>query len=159
MPPEVTALVAVAFAVAVGFGIVAPAIPGFAREFGVSRAAAGGVISGFAFAPLAAGLLGGGLVELLGERRVLALGIGIVAVSSALAGAAQSYGQLLVLRGVGGVGSAMFTVSALSLLLGSVSSEQRGRASGLFTGGFLVGAIAGPAIGGLIAGWSIRAPF
>jgi MFS family permease len=152
-------LVAVAFAVAVGFGIVVPAIPLFAREFGVGRAAAGAVISAFAFARLVSAFVGGQLVDRLGERLVLALGIGIVAVSSALAGLAQSYIQLIVLRGVGGVGSAMFTVSALSLLLGSVSSEQRGRASGLFTGGFLVGAIAGPAIGGVIAGWSIRAPF
>jgi MFS family permease len=159
LPREVTALVAVAFAVAVGFGIVAPAIPVFATRFGVSRAAAGGVISAFAFARLISALAGGWLVDRLGERMVLALGIGIVAVSSALAGVAQSYTQLIVLRGVGGVGSAMFTVSALSLLLGSVRSDQRGRASGLFTGGFLIGAIAGPAVGGLVVGVSIRLPF
>src|SRR3954447_11275142 len=159
LPREVGVLVAVAFAVAVGFGIVAPAIPVFARSFHVSRGAAGAVISAFALARLLWALTSGRLVERFGERLVMAIGIGIVAVSSALAGLAQSYAQLIVLRGVGGVGSAMFTVSAYSLLLRTVSSEQRGGASGLFTGGFLVGAIAAPAIGGLIAGWSIRAPF
>ena len=71
----------------------------------------------------------------------------------------DSYGQLLVLRGVGGIGSAMFTVSAYSLLLRSAPTEQRGQATGLFTGGFLVGGITGPALGGLISEISIRAPF
>jgi len=40
-----------------------------------------------------------------------------------------------------------------------VPGAQRGRASGLFSGGFLVGSISGPAIGGLLAAWSLRAPF
>jgi MFS family permease len=53
----------------------------------------------------------------------------------------------------------MFSVSAQTLLLASVPGEQRGRASGLFTGGFLVGGISGPAVGGLVAAWSLRAPF
>jgi MFS family permease len=159
LPREVGALVAVAFAVAIGFGIVAPAIPGFARNFGVGRAAAGAVISAFAFARLASALFGGRLVDRFGERDILALGIGIVAVSSALAGLAQNYTQLIVLRGVGGVGSAMFTVSALSLLLRSVRPDQRGKASGMFTGGFLLGGIAGPVLGGFIVDVSIRLPF
>jgi len=53
----------------------------------------------------------------------------------------------------------MFSVSAQTLLLRSVPSELRGRASGLYTGGFLLGGISGPAIGGLVAAWSLRAPF
>ena len=159
LPREVGVLVAVAFAVAVGFGIVAPAIPVFARSFHVSRGAAGAVISAFALARLLWALTSGRLVERFGERLVMAIGIGIVAVSSALAGLAQSYAQLIVLRGVGGVGSAMFTVSAYSLLLRTVPSGQRGRASGVFSGGFLLGGITGPALGGLVTGWNIRAPF
>jgi MFS family permease len=151
--------VAVAFAVAVGFGIVAPALPVFARSFHVSRGAAGAVISAFALARLLWAFTSGRLVERFGERLVMAVGIGIVAVSSALAGLAQSYAQLIVLRGVGGIGSAMFTVSAYSLLLRTVPSGQRGRASGVFSGGFLLGGITGPALGGLVTGWNIRAPF
>ena len=65
---------------------------------------------------------------------MLATGIFIVAVSSGLAGIAQTYAQLLVLRGVGGVGSAMFTVSAMTLLLGSVDPGRRGRAHGRLPG-------------------------
>ncbi|MDX6257741.1 MAG: transporter, family, multidrug resistance protein [Frankiales bacterium] len=159
LPREVGVLVAVAFAVAVGFGIVAPAIPVFARSFDVSRGAAGAVISAFALARLLFALTSGRLVDRFGERLVMAVGIGIVAVSSALAGLAQSYAQLILLRGAGGVGSAMFTVSAYSLLLRTVPAGQRGRASGVFSGGFLLGGITGPALGGLVTGWNIRAPF
>jgi MFS transporter, DHA1 family, multidrug resistance protein len=159
LPREVAVLTAVAFAVAVGFGVVAPAIPVFARAFGVGETAAGAVISAFAFARLVFALSSGKLVDRFGERVILATGIGIVAVSSFLAGLSQSYVQLLLLRGIGGVGSAMFTVSAVSLLLRVVSSEHRGRATGLWQSGFLLGAIAGPAIGGPLTAISLRAPF
>jgi MFS family permease len=98
-------------------------------------------------------------VDRFGSRRVMAAGIAVVAVSSILAGLSRSFAQLLVLRGVGGLGSAMFSVSAQALLLASVPADQRGRASGLYTGGFLLGGITGPALGGVIAAWSLRAPF
>lgn len=156
---EVAVLAAVGFSVAVGFGIVAPAIPLLARGFGVGDLAASAVISAFALMRLVSALGGGTLVERYGERRVLASGIAIVAASSAAAGAAPSYGWLLGLRGVGGIGSAMFSISALSLLLRSVPAERRGAASGLFSGSFLVGGVIGPAVGGLVTDTSPRTPF
>jgi DHA1 family multidrug resistance protein-like MFS transporter len=155
----VAVLSGVAFFVAAGFGIVAPAIPIFARSFGVSRTAAAAVVSAFALMRFVSALGCGRLVNRVGERLTLGTGIAIVAVSSALAGLAANYPQLLLLRGIGGVGSAMFTVSANSLLLGVATSSQRGRAVGTFSGGFLLGGIAGPGIGGLITGISLRAPF
>ena len=160
-PPsrEVAVLAAVAFSVAVGFGIVAPVIPRFARSFDVSRQAAGAVISIFALMRLVSALLGGRLVNRLGERRILAAGIAIVAVSSALAGLSQTYVQLLLLRGAGGVGSAMFSVSAMSLVLRSTAPGQRGQAAGFFSGAFLLGGIAGPAVGSGAAGLGLRLPF
>lgn len=159
LPREVAILTAVSFTVALGFGIVAPAIPTFARQFGVSTATAGSVISAFALLRVVGALPAGRLVDRFGEHAVMAAGIAIVAVSSVLAGLSASFTQLIVLRGAGGLGSAMFSVSAQTLLLASVPGEQRGRASGLFTGGFLVGGISGPAVGGLVAAWSLRAPF
>ena len=152
-------LTAVSFTVALGFGIVAPVIPAFARQFGVSVAAAAGVISVFALMRVFGALPAGRLVDRFGEPGVMAAGIAVVAVSSVLAGFSQSFVELLVLRGSGGVGSAMFSISAQALLLGSVPGSQRGRASGLFSGGFLLGGISGPAVGGLVAAWSLRAPF
>ena len=72
--------------VALGFGLVAPALPLFAREFGVGKAAAGAVVSAFALMRLVMAPFVGRLVNAFGERVLLAAGIGVVAVSSALAG-------------------------------------------------------------------------
>jgi MFS family permease len=159
LPPEVAILTAVSFCVALGFGIVAPVIPAFARQFGVSVAAAASVISVFALMRVIGALPAGRLVDRFCEPGVMAAGIAVVAVSSVLAGFSQSFVELLVLRGSGGVGSAMFSISAQALLLGTVPGSHRGRASGLFSGGFLLGGISGPAVGGLVAAWSLRAPF
>ena len=159
LPPEVAVLTAVAFSVALGFGIVAPAIPLFAKDFGVTNFAAGAVISAFALVRFASAPMAGRFVNRFGERLILATGIGIVGVSSFLAGLSGNYTQLLVLRGIGGFGSAMFTVSSFALLLRVVSADQRGRAAGTYQTGFLLGAIAGPAFGGPLTAWSLRAPF
>jgi MFS family permease len=98
------------------------------------------------------------MVNAFGERVLLATGIGIVAVSSALAGLSQSYWQLLVLRGAGGAGSIMFSVSAVSLLVRVTPSHLRGRAQGVWAGSFLIGMVAGPAVG-TVATFSLRLPF
>ena len=158
LPGEVRALVGVAFMVALGFGLVLPAIPLFARQFGVGKTAAGAVISAFALTRLVTAPFVGRIVNAIGERVVLASGIGIVAVSSLLSGLAQDYWQLLVLRGIGGVGSIMFSVSSASLLIRVTPSHQRGRAQGVWAGSFLVGSIAGPALG-TVASFSLRLPF
>ena len=158
LPPEVRALTGVAFMVALGFGLVAPALPLFASEFGVGKAAAGAVVSAFALMRLVMAPFVGRLVNAVGERVLLAAGIGVVAVSSALAGLSQSYWQLLVLRGAGGVGSIMFSVSAASLLVRVTPSHLRGRAQGVWAGSFLIGLVAGPAVG-TVATFSLRLPF
>jgi MFS family permease len=158
LPSEVRALTGVAFMVALGFGLVAPALPLFAAEFGVGKAAAGAVVSVFALMRLLMAPFVGRLVNAFGERLLLAAGIGIVAVSSVLAGLSQSYWQLLVLRGAGGAGSIMFSVSAASLLVRVTPSHQRGRAQGVWAGAFLVGLVCGPAVG-TVATFSLRLPF
>ena len=159
LPREVGVLTAVAFAVAVGFGIVFPTIPLFAKEFEVSAFAASAVVSAFALMRFVFSPPAGWLVNRVGERMILAVGIGIVSVSSALAGLSQTYWQLLALRGIGGIGSAMFTVSAFALLLRVVAPNQRARASGAFQGGFLIGGITGPLFGAPLAEISLRLPF
>jgi len=159
LPREVAVLATVAFCVALGFGIVGPAIPIFADEFDVSEFWAGAVVSVFALMRLVGAMPAGWLVDRTGERFTLALGLSIVAVSSALAGLSTTFPALLILRGVGGLGSAMFTVSALALLLRVAAPEQRGRSAAAFQGGFLLGGVVGPALGGLVLGFSIRLPF
>jgi MFS family permease len=159
LPREVYVLGLIAFCVAVGFGVLVPVLPVFARSFGVGNFEVGAVVSAFALMRLACSPFCGRLIGIFGERIVLAVGIYVVAISSGLAGISTSYEQLLVLRGFGGIGSAMFTVSATTLLLTSVGPGIRGRATGFFQAGFLIGGMAGPAIGGLLAAISITAPF
>jgi MFS family permease len=159
LPREVSVLVVASFFVAVGFGIIVPAIPLFARSFGVSNAAVGLIISLFALSRFASGLFSGKLVDKFGERTVFAVGVGFVALSVGLSGLAQSYNQLLFFRAAGGLGSSMFSVAASSVILRSVSDAQRGHAQSVYNGSFLLGAIAGPAIGGALAAISLRAPF
>ena len=159
LPRETFVLALVAFCVALGFGIVVPAVPLFARQFGVGNTAAGAVVSAFALMRLLSGLGGGRLVDRVGERLALLAGLAVVAVSSLFAGRAANYPQLLVLRAVGGIGSAVFTIASTSLLLRVASAAQRGQTQSVYRGGFLIGGIIGPAFGGAVIGLSLRAPF
>lgn len=159
LPREISVLVAASFFVAVGFGIVLPAIPVFARTFGVNNAAIGLIVSMFAITRFASGLISGKLVDRFGERVVFSSGVGMVAFFVLLAGLAQSYGQLLFFRAAGGLGSSMFTVAAGSVIMRAVDDNNRARAFSIYNGAFLVGGISGPAIGGLLSLISLRAPF
>ncbi|MET1053105.1 MAG: MFS transporter [Mycetocola sp.] len=156
---DVRVLGVVAFFVMVGFGVVVPVLPVYVSSFGVGYLEVGAVVSAFALMRFVASPFCGRLIDLFGERVLLAIGIGIVAVSSGLVGLAHSYVEVLLLRGAGGIGSAMFTVSAMTLLLRSTSPGMRGRSVGFYQGGFLIGGMAGPAIGGVLATISLTAPF
>lgn len=96
LPPEIWVLVSAAFVIALGFGIVAPALPQFAREFGVGYTAASAVISAFALMRLLFAPASGALVQRLGERPVYLIGLLIVAVSTGACALAQTYWQLLL---------------------------------------------------------------
>lgn len=159
LPREVSILVAASFFVAVGFGIVLPAIPVFAKSFGVNNAAIGLMVSAFAITRFASGLISGTLVDKFGERAVFSSGVFMVALFTFLSGLSQSYEQLLIFRAAGGLGSSMFSVAAGSVIMRSVDDANRGRAQSVYQGSFLLGGIAGPAIGGLLSVISLRAPF
>ena len=157
-PREVGVLVFASFFVAVGFGIISPTLPLFARSFGVNHAQVGAILAAFAFARFATGLISGKLVDHFGERLIYSFGIGFVSITSFAAGFAQSYEQLLIFRAVGGFGSSMFSVAAGSILLRAVDDNHRARAQSLYNGSFLVGMMAGPVVGGALSGFSLRAP-
>jgi MFS family permease len=159
LPGEVWVLVAANFVIAAGFGLVAPALPTFARSFHVSVTAAAVVVSAFAVARLVFAPASGRLVTALGERRIYLTGISIVAVTTGACAFAANYWQLLIFRSVGGFGSTMFTVSAIALLIRVTPAPLRGRASGLWGTGFLLGNVAGPLLGGGLLTISLRAPF
>lgn len=159
LPGEIWVLVVTAFLVAIGYGLVSPALPSFARTFGVGISAASAVVSAFAVFRLGFAPVSGRLVNAFGERRIFIAGLLVVAGSTGACAVAHTYWQLLMFRAVGGIGSTMFTVSALSLLIKLSPPAQRGRASGLWGTGFLLGSITGPLFGGGLVAVSLRAPF
>ncbi|MCD1145589.1 MFS transporter [Kocuria sp. LUK] len=159
VPQQITVLIAAAFVIAVGYGIVAPVLPQFATTFGVGVSAAGAVVSAFALARLLFAPAGGRILARIGERPTYVVGVLVVAVSSAATAFAQSYWQLLVFRGLGGIGSVMFTISAMGLIVRLAPPRMRGRVSGYYASAFLLGGVLGPVIGGLLAGLGLQAPF
>ncbi|WP_369044727.1 MFS transporter [Sinomonas sp. P10A9] len=159
VPRDVWVLITAAFVIALGFGLVAPVLPQLATSFGVGATAASVIVSAFALARLVLAPTAGSLVDRLGERPVYVAGLLLVAASSAACAFAPDYWTLLAVRGLGGIGSTMFTISASGLMVRLAPPDARGRVSGLYAGSFLLGNIAGPVIGGLLAGFGLRVPF
>nr|WP_113905152.1 MULTISPECIES: MFS transporter [Brevibacterium] len=159
MPREIHVLVAAAFIVAIGYGIIAPVLPQFAASFDFGVTAATIVVSSFAFFRFVFSPTSGRLVDAFGERRIYIAGLLIVAASTAAVAFAQDYWQLLVFRGLGGIGSTMFSVSAMALIIRLAPVDARAKASSTYATAFLVGNIAGPVLGGAMAGWGMRVPF
>jgi DHA1 family tetracycline resistance protein-like MFS transporter len=159
LPREIWVLVGTSFLIAIGYGLIAPTLPVFVRSFDVGITAASVVVSVFAFVRLVFAPASGRIVSRFGEVPTFSVGLAIVALSTGACAFAASYWQLLVLRGLGGIGSTMFTVSALSLLIRLAPVRMRGRASGMWATGFLLGNIIGPLAGGVLSAVSLRAPF
>ncbi|WP_083955931.1 MFS transporter [Tersicoccus phoenicis] len=159
IPRELRVLIGAAFCIALGYGLVAPVLPQLAHSFDVGTAAAAVIVSVFALARLVFAPAGGRLVERLGERPVYVAGVTIVGLSSLACAFAADYGQLLLFRGLGGLGSTMFTVSAMGLMIRLAPPRSRGRISSLYAGSFLLGNIAGPVLGGALGGLGLQVPF
>lgn len=159
LPFEVWALVAGGFTIALGYGVLAPVLPQFALEFGVSNFAASGIISAFALMRLIFAPVAGLIVTRLGERTTYVLGLLIVAVTTGISAFVISYEQLLIFRSLAGIGSTMFTIAATALLIKVSPPSKRGRVSGINSAGFLLGNLIGPVLGAFVAGLGLRAPF
>ncbi|WBL18558.1 MFS transporter [Citricoccus sp. NR2] len=159
IPREIKVLIGCAFIIAIGFGIIAPVLPQYAQSFGVGAFAVSAVVSAFGLARLVFAPVSGRATSRFGETPVYMIGVTIVAISMFLIASAQTYWQLLVFRGLGGLGSTLFTVSAMSFLARKSPPSIRGRVSGAYASAFLIGNIAGPVVGGLLATWGPRVPF
>ncbi|MBM6404410.1 MFS transporter [Phycicoccus sp. CSK15P-2] len=159
IPREIWVLIASAFVIALGFGLITPVLPQFAQSFGVGATASSVVVSAFAFFRLLFAPAGGRLIARLGERPVYLAGLVIVAVSTGATAFAQTYWQLLVFRGLGGIGSVMFTVSAVALIVRLAPPSIRARVSSVYASAFLIGGVGGPVVGGLLGGLGLRVPF
>jgi MFS family permease len=159
LPSEVWVLISSNAVIALGYGVVSPVLPQYARNFGVSISAATFVITAFAVMRLCFAPATGLLIQRLGERRVYVSGILIVAVTTGACAFAQTYWQLLLFRSLGGIGSTMFFVSALGLMIRISPEDARGRVAGMFSTSFLLGSVAGPVLGAATAGLGLGAPF
>lgn len=143
IPTQIWVLVGAAFAVAVGYGLIAPILPLFAQQMSASVTATTIVVSAFAAFRLLWATPAGSLVQRFGEQGTYMAGVLIVAASSAATAFAANYWQLLIFRSLGGIGSVMFTVAAVGMLVKLAPPTMRGRVSALYGASFLVGNIMG----------------
>lgn len=158
--PEFVKLLAISITVALGFGMVVPVLPLFARSFGVTLGTLGLVNVVFGGTRFAFGIVGGLVVDRFGERACTIAGLLVVSASSYAAGLAGSFPQLVLARGFGGAGSALFINGLMNRILRIIEPEAMGRATGAFRSSFLVGIGAGPVFGGVIADrFGLAAPF
>jgi MFS family permease len=149
--PAVRVAVGVTLVTMLGFGLIVPVLPLYARSFGVGAAEVGILNTTFALARLSFDLVAGPLADRFGERRMATLGSVVVGVSSALAAVAPSFGLLVVFRALGGAGSSILFAALMSYLIHTVPPNRMARTMSFFFASFLLGTGLGQPIGGLIA--------
>src|SRR5690349_17808788 len=137
--PPVLIVTLIIFVIQLGFGLVAPVLPLYARSFGVSYDAASLLISVYAFARLLSDPLVGPLIDRLGVRWTSIAGAVLLAVSSLLAGLAPTFALVVVFRAVGGIGTSLVFAALYSYLLKIVPSDRMGRTMSVFYGALNVG--------------------
>src|ERR687893_181012 len=102
-------------------------------------------------------LLGGRLADLLGRRRVFIAGLLLVAIASLAAGFADNEGQLIAARAAQGLGAAIISPSALSIVMTTFSDgSERNKALGAWGAVAGMGGAAGELFGGILTdglGW------
>ena len=144
-------LSAVQFMVVLDIAIVNVALPSIKVDLGFSQENLQWVISAYALVFGGFLLLGGRAADLLGRRRIFFVGIVVFTVASLLAGLAWSETSLIGARAVQGLGAAIITPAALSILSTTfVEGRERNIALGVWgaVGGF--GAAAGVLLGGIL---------
>ncbi len=128
--------------------VVALALPDLYSEFETTIVAVSWVLTIYALAVAAAGLIGLGVIRRVDPSHLCAGGAFVFAVASVVAGIAPSLALLLAARAVQGVGAAALVMGALSVLRALLGDRSR---AGVWwaTAGSL-GAVFGPALGGLV---------
>jgi len=105
-------------------------------------------------------LVGGSLGDHYGRRRIFLIGVTIFALASASCGLAADIRQLILARGIQGIGAALLVPGSLAIISNSFSEQERGRAIGTWSGFSAITTGAGPVMGGwLIEHVSWRAVF
>src|SRR5438309_7442997 len=146
---RVLAVVATAFFMTIlDVSIVNAAVPSIGRDLNFSQANLQWVITAYAIAFGGFLLLGGRAADLLGRRRVLIVGVALFTVASLVCGLSQSEGMLIAARAVQGLGGAIISPAALSIVMTSFEEgAERNKALGVWGAlggsGAAVGVLAG----------------
>jgi EmrB/QacA subfamily drug resistance transporter len=144
------------FLVVLDATIVNVALPSIQRALGFSEQNLQWVASGYALTFAGFLLLGGRAADRLGRRRIFMSGVLLFIAASLAGGLATSPGMLLGARFVQGLGGAMLSPAALSLLTTSFGGAARARALGIYGAIGGAGGAAGVLFGGLLTsgpGW------
>src|SRR2546430_14317360 len=151
----VLALVAVAqFMVVVDATVVNVALPTIKGDVGFSEQSLSWVLNAYTLIFGGFLLLGGRLADGLGRRRLFMAGIALFSGASLICGVSQSEGMLLVARGAQGLGGALVSPAALSIILTTFAEgPERNRALAVW--GAIAGA--GGAVGLLLGGVIVEA--
>ena len=129
--------------------IVGVALPSIREDLGFSEESLAWVVNAYLLTFGGFLLLGGRLGDLLGHRRMFLAGIGLFTVASVSCGLAGSQGVLVAARAVQGIGGAIVSAVALSLIITLFTEPgERAKAMGVF--GFV--ASGGGSIGVLLGG-------
>ena len=128
------------------------ALPTIALEFGASLPTAQWVIIGNGLIIAALLVPVGRLSDLIGRKRIYVVGCCLFAAGAVLAACATSIYLLIGARALVGVGSAMTQGTAMAILVGNFPIGERAKMLGLQMGGVGLGAMAGPATGGIVVG-------
>ena len=134
-----------------GFGVVIPLLPEYARSFGATAGIVGVLIAGYSLMQFIFGPILGALSDRLGRRPVLLGTIAINAVAFVIFGLAGTLTMLFVARLVSGIAAANLSVAQASLADMTPPSE-RAKVFGLIGAAFGMGFVFGPPPGALIAG-------
>ena len=90
----------------------------------------------------------GKLSDMYGRKPLLLTGVGLFLIGSALAGLSQNIEQLIIFRGIQGLGAGALFPIALATIGDLYSPKERGRYQGLFGAVFGLSSLIGPALGG-----------
>ena len=135
--------------------IVNVALPTMGRHFDKSQVDMTWAINAYSLAFGGLLLLGGRSGDILGKRRMFAVGLGLFTTGSFLAGIAPSFSMLLVGRVIQGVGGAIASPTALSLIAVEFEEgKERNRAIAVYAAVSGAGAALGLLLGGVLTEWA-----
>ncbi|MQF87711.1 MAG: MFS transporter [SAR202 cluster bacterium] len=134
----------------VDHGSVLIALPSIERHFGSDLPTVQWIVVGYALAISVLILPMGRLGDIIGRKQVYVWGMVIFVIAAGLAGASPNLGSLIAAKVFQGVGSAMVQASGIAMVISAFPGTERGKALGTHLSVVGAGAIAGPAIGGLL---------